>query len=328
MAIFHLTIPILILFLSISIILFTITQPFQCGCCIMNPWDALSPTIMNYTNHTISSTKPWKGLVFFPGHGEISGRRTDILRSSILQYNPEKWDCIIFYYAQDKPPDPWILSFQPCGVIHEPGLSYGDWMEMITPDLVNSYNYTHICVHINDVQYQTGVNPSDIVQDMEYLGLDVASPNIIGSYWSSMCKDMVPIQWYEVGWLGNTPLFTKPLSTTDKGSRVKFIEIQVTFFTSKAWSCWWEMMNPSLNPYGWNYDQCFFNFCMGPEMGILGRYTAIHWGKYPPFMGGVQSTMSSYHFNMSYKEIYRTWLVDKFLEIYGNEIEIDQLCFD
>lgn len=238
-------------------------------------------------------------------------------------YDPKVWDCIVFYYGTERPPDTWMASFEPCQVIHEPGLAFGDWMKMISPTLVEKYNYTHVCVHINDVQYQHDVNPSDIIADMDYLGLDMASPNVIGSIWSSMCSDSVPVSWFEVGWLGTS---TRPLGKYEKGSRVKFIEIQVTFFTSKAWSCWWEMVNQEINPYGWNYDQCFFRFCMEPEMGILGGYNAIHWGRYPEFVGGVQSTMAYSHFNLSSKEVYRGWLVEKFREKYQVDTTMEELC--
>lgn len=334
---FHLiTLGVSILILGFSLVLSTILKPFSCGCCILDPWSVLLDEKTTIVEN--SSQSPWKGLVFFPRHGETSGRRTDILRQSISTYNPLEWDCILFYYGKEPPSQAWITSLFQCTIIHKPGLAYGHWMQMITPELIKSFNYTHICVHINDVQYQIGTNPSNLVNDMQRLDLDVVSPNIIGSYWSSMCKDVVPVSWYEVGWLGientdwNAVKFTKPISSMkNEGNLVQFIEIQVTVFTSKIWECWWDMLNPELNPYGWNYDQCFFEYCKGPKMGILREYTAIHWGKYPEFMGGISSTIlvDSSNFNQSFKGLYRKWLFDqwKLKNRDENNLTVDGLCW-
>ena len=235
------------------------------------------------------------------------------MRHSIAAYDPREWDCIIFYYALDAPPDAWSKSFLPCVVVHGPGLSFGDWMLRVTPAMVESSGYTHITIHINDVQYREGVDPASIVADMHALQLDVASPNVIGSVWPSMCRHAAPPTFYEMpGWLGEPGKLIRPLGAFGEAWLVRFIEIQITTFTASAWACWWEMLNPGINPLGYEYDLCFFHFCMAPRMGILGDYTAVHWGKFPGFAGGVPTTNPPRKvWNDTMKEGYRGWLLEK-----------------
>lgn len=285
-----------------------------CGCCILDPWNVIE---YQPPDDILSNlpTSPWKGLVFFPGHGEESGRRTDILRASIAAYNPRKWDCIVFYYGADPPSDGFRQSILPCVLVHKAGLAYGDWMLRVTPDMVERAGYTHITVHINDVQYRKGLDPASIVAEMQAQELEVASPNVVGSYWPSMCNKAAPAVIFGMpGHLSQQGKLVRPLLGANGGWLVRFIEIQVTTFTARAWSCWWEMLNPVANPVGYDYDLCFFRFCMAPRMAVLGDgFTAVHWGMYPSVMGGVPSTNNPLGkpWNHTTSVAYREWLVEK-----------------
>lgn len=249
--------------------------------------------------------------------------RTDILRQAVASYDPVDWDCIIFMYTQEPPTEVWTRSFPFCRITHEPGFRFGEFMQLITPQLVLERMYTHVTVHINDVQYRDGFNPSSIVALMQKLDLDVASPNIVGSSWPYMCREVLPIKVPSRG-AGSTgdddSLDTRGDDVVPpeqylghgRGRLVQSIEIQATTFTAEAWACWHEILNPQLNPLGW-YDSCFYNYCSRPQkqrMAIL-NYTAVHWGIFPSYRGGVESTQSDIQPDPEWGFKYGTWLFNK-----------------
>jgi hypothetical protein len=74
-----------------------------------------------------------------------------------------------------------------------------------------------------------------------------------------------------------------PWAPNGIGHHVRAVEVFATVFTLDAWSCWWDMMQPRVNPAGWGYDLCYVSICQAKGMNIslgvahlLGILMAIH----------------------------------------------------
>lgn len=91
--------------------------------------------------------------------------------------------------------------------------------------------------------------------------LHVASPVVPGSGWQTM----------------NTPGPLHPARPNDflYGRLVTFIEIQLTAFDYKGWTCFWTMINTTVDTIGFGYDMCFYRLC-GLRMGMLDSFNATH----------------------------------------------------
>lgn len=60
------------------------------------------------------------------------------------------------------------------------------------------------------------------------------------------------------------------------GHSCEVIEIFATIFTLDAWKCWWNMLQPNLNPSGWGYDLCYTNLCPDLKLGVSEIQRATH----------------------------------------------------
>lgn len=222
-------------------------------------------------------------LVFFPGHGERAGRRTELLKHSLAKYDPEEWTCVVLSY--ERPTAPAWDAFWPCETLHAPGARWTHLMRLVTPGFLSLEGYTHVSVHINDVQYGEHTDMGVFMSEMSRLGLQVASPNVVGSIYSTMA----PLGMERL-WPGrNTTEALEGFRPWKGGALVHFIEVQATVFTARAWSCFWALLEPSINPHGWGHDLGFYRLCGRPRMGVL-NHLAVHWGSGWDGMGGLKST--------------------------------------
>ena len=223
---------------------------------------------------------PAANFVVIPGHGESNGRRTEVLSSIVLAYPPDDWDCIIFVYNN-------ITigtgrRFGHCIVAYRPG-RWTHFMKLVTPEFVRANNYSYVSVHLNDVQWQQDFNISKYLQAMRKAGLAVSSPAVLGSPYLVMRPAMINDK-------KGVPTLRVPRSVI--GWKTHFLEIQVTIFNSSAWSCFWNVVNPDLDPFGWGPGICFYNVCGQPPTGIL-PFAAVHWGGGAHLIGGTASLQQS-----------------------------------
>ena len=63
---------------------------------------------------------------------------------------------------------------------------------------------------------------------------------------------------------------------------VTIVELHVTYYSPRAWACYQELLDPTLNWGGYGYDVWLQNYMVDhcalrePKMGILDRYSATH----------------------------------------------------
>lgn len=225
-------------------------------------------------------------------------------------YHPLHFDCIVFLYKPEV--DTETLNFAPhCQLIKQAGMVFTYWKSIKcaaeaaptrrgagggpagrerlalsslgSPMFIARSNYSGFVWHSEDIRYceeQSEVvkppfsysfaalcsveplsfNPLHLFRFMSANNLRSASPVVVGSVWQSM-NEQGPRQTEERHML--------------YGRLVNFIEIQLTAFDLTGWNCFWAIINPSLNTFGWGYDLCFYSMCSA-RMGMLDTMFAAH----------------------------------------------------
>jgi hypothetical protein len=191
-----------------------------------------------------------KVLVTIPGMG-LHVNRTKVVVSNIHDlYHRQaskmvEIDCLI--YAYKTLPKALEKRLAPCSVVYLYHGNYAMYMKALVPQLIKEAGYTHVFVLLDDVRLTQSFNLSQILTIMSLNNLTIASPGVSKASMRS-----------------TLPLLPFVKSRRTEGRFVLVIEIFSTIFTPSAWSCWWNMMQPSLNPSGWGYDLCLLAFCRDP----------------------------------------------------------------
>ena len=181
--------------------------------------------------------------------------RLNNLMSVIPKYEEHDFDCLIFVF------DGYNASLEsflkPCHILQQKGYA-STLAKNIRPEYISRSHYEHVIFHAEDISVRADYNPHHLTSFIRQFGLDVATPIISGSIWPVM---NAPV------WNGSTPSPVGRMST--------FIEFQLTAFTALAWTCMWDMIDESVNPIGWGYDQCLFQIC-DSRIGILDTVVVYH----------------------------------------------------
>lgn len=238
-----------------------------------------------------------KGLIVVPGHGG-NLKRLEIIRNNTRHIPFERFDCVVFLYADLNVTDGFDLGG--CKVVHKKG-SWVDFQYMVKPSLVQKAGYISVTLMLDDVL----IAPSSLVVNsyegfmldrMSYLlqtyKLSSLSPNVFGSDKSQMSVGLGPLD-----------ITTDPPKLTIKRHLNGFIdapmnEIQFVMFhvSDSGWPCFHSLLEPELNPIGWGPDLCYKRFC-NAKLGLVDA-AVIHYGR-PTVYGNLPTTNT---INTSYTE--------------------------
>lgn len=214
-------------------------------------------------------------LLVFPGIGFQEDRTRIVLNNlKILQLSkPPQLSCLIFAYHI--PPIYFRKEVEDfCTIELYMYANFAYYMKSVVPSLLVTSGYTHVMILLDDIQLPYTFRLGELMNVMIRNNLSVISPTIIGATYPA-----------------TTCVFCRPRLRTDKGKvtkvsalhtghKTQVIEIFATLFTLSAWSCWWNLLQPSLNSVGWGYDRCMYNFCKQYDsdfsMGIATGIVAVH----------------------------------------------------
>jgi hypothetical protein len=147
-----------------------------------------------------------------------------------------------------------------------------EYVKLLTPSLVRGAGYSHVMIIDSRTKF-SNYNLRNVLEIMKRNNLSVAIPYL-----------QIPGQSQE--------------QHKDKertvGSLTEILELNAPIFTISAWQCFWDMINPGLNPSGAGYDIYFYHFCStrmrsqqrgreGEEEKLkIGRLNGMRIGTLPP----------------------------------------------
>jgi hypothetical protein len=117
-----------------------------------------------------------------------------------------------------------------------------EYVKLLTPTLVKRAGYSHVMIIDSRTKF-SNYNLKNVLEIMNRNDLSVAIPYLQLPGQSQALKT----------------------ATATVGSVVEILELNAPIFTISAWQCFWDMINPGLNPSGAGYDIYFFHFC-SPRM--------------------------------------------------------------
>lgn len=113
---------------------------------------------------------------------------------------------------------------------------FTDYAKLLTPSLIRKAGYSHVI--LLDSRTKLAAYSIKIAVDvMEKNNLDVAIPYL-----------QHPGEGKE--------------GAREKGALVEILELFAPIFTVNIWQCFWDMINPGINPSGSGYDIYFYHFCL------------------------------------------------------------------
>ena len=83
----------------------------------------------------------------------------------------------------------------------------------------------------------------------------------------------------------------RPDDTVSPVKMIVQLEIFAVVFTTSAWSCWYDYIDPRINAVGWGYEFMLHEFCKYYRnttvfnIGILNRIMAFHRHDMPKIRG-------------------------------------------
>ena len=179
-------------------------------------------------------------------------------------FKPDTWDCIGFMYAkEDRIPDDdphlrALIDDLGCTVPRTPGIFWGDYLQFITPTLVDNYDY--VALVLDDIYFPaegpTAVNATKLIEKMETYDVDVMQPAITGDTYNT--RGMASSQGIDLNCI----------------VEVKFIETYAQFFTRDAWECYYKMLHYT-GKRGWCYDVCYKSQC--PDLKFGNDLSMVAW---------------------------------------------------
>jgi len=140
-------------------------------------------------------------------------------------------------------------EFARCRFIHEPGVVYQFWKKYVTPEVAARYDV--VFLGVEDVEIDE-FDCEHFIDVMRRNALDMAAPALSSQ--------------------SITPHKIMYRQASASGRLVDVIEIFLTAFDARAWSRFWEMIEPDANPWGWGYVQLAQWGCRF-KMGLVDAQT-------------------------------------------------------
>ena len=175
------------------------------------------------------------------------------------------WDCVVYVYSPRHVKEFWEAPelktlYELCNVVEVPHQKFTTNLHMVQPMfLVDRYAYVFIL--LDDVLLKPDFNMISFVSIMQKNNLTSASLRIEGA------TDT------------NVNMMAFPESGT-VGLKTNFVEIFAYVMTIPAYTALWQLLYPSINPYGWGYDLWYD--CVAKKgnfnhsMGVISVYSATH----------------------------------------------------
>ena len=221
-----------------------------------------------------------RGLIVIPGLGQLDRLDTVLSNLKILEPSINKgWDCVVYVYAQREivPKKSYFWGQESkiaelrrfCNIIENPKHYVTDHLYMVQPSLIHRmYDYVFILLDDCKITSLNDFNFEEFIVIMKKNKLTLASPRITnankgGGQGFRTIMQMPP-----------------PQGGTSPGYVVSFIEIFAVVLTMDAYTALWELLCPSVNPYGWGYDLWYNNYAKarvkGHRMGIISKFLIHH----------------------------------------------------
>ena len=236
-------------------------------------------------SHRGGKRRPKDGLVVIPGLGRedrLVTVRDNLRMLERLAYigsgGGRPWDCIVYVYAPHNDTKFWsnqedigyISSV--CDIVENSNGRITENLHMLQPSLIKSA-YKRVFILFDDIQLigKNTLMSSDFdlggfVEMMSRNGLTVASPRVLDANKGG-------------GQQFRQIMSEKPREGTS-GYITCWLEMFAWVMTMPAYVALWEVLYPSINPYGWGHDFWYDNYARehvrGHRMGIISSYTARH----------------------------------------------------
>ena len=198
--------------------------------------------------------------------------------------NDVKWDCIIYVYAPRQYPPLkddyfWDKKYKnkvdylssKCDIIENPERRVTDHMKMVQPALIRRiYKYIFLLLDDCKIEATDDFRLDKFLDIMKVNDLTLASPRVInankggGQGFRTIMQALPPTN----------------INFNSPGYVVSFVEIFAVIMTMDAYTLYWELLYPSINPYGWGYDFWYDHYAKlhskYHKMGIISSFKVKH----------------------------------------------------
>ncbi|KAG8467251.1 hypothetical protein KFE25_000567 [Diacronema lutheri] len=183
-----------------------------------------------------------------------------IVRNVEMHFSDGRWQCLVMAWTGNggllKP----ALQSSGCDLLVSPRARWGQFLAMLTPDLVSPYE--HVAILLDDVFIPASgffaVDVQFLLRTMREQALGAISPSVFGAH-------VRPMLQLKTGCL----------------RRVRAIETFFTVYTRDAWLCMARMLD-SRNTGGCGYDFCFAQTCPRFQLAVDDRSAVYHMERAQP----------------------------------------------
>ncbi len=241
-----------------------------------------------------------RGLLVVPGVGR-SDRLGILVQSLRLLYpylkgEQAKWDCVVYVYAPRSDEAFWgdnkvktSLKYvsSVCDVVEHPNKRITENLRAVQPALIRR-TYTHVFVLFDDCKLVPSTKEA-LTWDLDGL-LDVMTYNRM-----SMVSPRVENANKGGGQDWRKIMYAEPVEGIE-GYATKFVEMFAWIMTVESFEWLWELLIPSVNPYGWGYDLWYDGYAKHRavdgrhKMGIVTSFTSTHYQSLDENDNGKQGT--------------------------------------
>lgn len=238
------------------------------------------------------------GLLVIPGLGRQDRLDTVVhnlrLLDSQLRGPNHQWDCVVYVYARFDDIEFWSQKEKldyissACTVIENPGQLVTANLYMVQPALLRlSYKYLFILLDDCMLLSSQPLDLDRITNIMALNNLTVASPMVGRTFSVQIDRLTLSLLQQVIGAnVGGGQKFRNIMQTEampgTAGYVSNFVEIFAWVVTIDAYQALWDLLSPSVNPYGWGYDFWYDNYARsrvkGHKVGFVGTvYMCICW---------------------------------------------------
>lgn len=137
---------------------------------------------------------------------------------------------------------------------------------MFQPYLIQ-YTYSYVFILLDDILLSSDFDLLHFISIMKRNNLTTASPRIVNANIGGGQKFRLIMQ-------------KPPISSTFIGYYTSYLELFAVIYTIPTYQLLWNLLCPSINPYGWGYDLWYACYAKKSliyySIGIINKYTAHH----------------------------------------------------
>lgn len=227
-----------------------------------------------------------RGLLVVPGVGR--GDRLETLVQSLrllysnLKGENAQWDCVVYVYAPRSDEAFWgdenvknSLKYVRtiCDVVEHPNKRVTENLRAVQPALIRR-TFTHVFILFDDCKLVPSSKDAltwdldGLLDVMVYNRMNLVSPRVENANKGGGQA------WRKI-------MYTKPVEGIE-GYESSFVEMFAWVMTIESYGWLWELLIPSVNPYGWGYDLWYNNYAKHRavnsrhKQGIATSFTTVH----------------------------------------------------